>query len=402
MIAKSNPKPLPNDDAAHQIEQCYVRGMSNYELYGRHAPHETASRNKRNHFVSQRLENAYLMHERFGPALKNQQTPDPKSNIPFLDQNLAKRFEPPSWERGYHIKGRISISGQSKQLYVNGRLFEQSTREKPAPNHKARQRIQTVAQSFFGKTVHLDQALWLSHPFAICYFHTYHNVMTQIALADELGISRKVPIIIEKEWADTPYGQHFLKSDLFKNRKTVLLTPDMTLTCKSVYMLLPALFSPTLLDRVAASFPEQKPKQDYSDRLVLVRDRGTHNSRSCSNMDDLISALTADGFSPLDPATLTIPEQKWVFARTRHIVTENGSALTNIVHRRGRDLQIDALMASTFPTVTFQCLSKAYGFQYRAHVLPSTNTNAQVNFKITPQVMDNILNLTTKKIRTYA
>jgi hypothetical protein len=378
-------------DLNHQVATAQMRGMDSYQLLGQHPTRMAKPHRLRSYFVSESREASFLFQSPVRPALKDHPTPDPTSDTAALDAKVQERFSYPLWQRGYLIKGRISINGRRKHLYVNGRLFRQATRENPIPRHNAYQYGLAWYRSRFGPRIVLDQALWLSHPYAKVYFHTFNDVMTQLALANTLGISKDIPVIVDHDWIHLPHAQHFLASDLLKGRKIVVLKPGDTLVCRSLYMLQPQLFCRPLLDRIIASFPEEKPLQTYGDRLVLIRDKATTLSRCCDGMSDLIAALEARGFSTLDPATLTIPQQKWVFSRAKHIVAENGSSLTNIVFRGDRPLRIDALMASTFPSITFQCLSKVYGFRYHAHVLPSTRTGEHFHSKLTAKVMDRIL-----------
>lgn len=377
--------------------------MDHYELFGEHPKTAVKPRKTPHHAVSKQREQSFVFHERLGPPLETCATPNPTSNMMALDKVVAQRFALPLWERAYHVKGRISINARRKHLFVGGDFFAPSTRKKhETRHHNTYQKGLAVFRSYFGNRVVLDQVLWLTHTHQDFYFHTYHDLMTQVALADELGISKDVPIVVDDSWADLPHAKLFLKSNLLCDRQIVRLKPDETLVCKSLYMLQPQHFCRRLLDRVASSFEEERPDKDFSDRLVLIRDKATLLSRSCAGMQDLVQALEAQGFSVLDPALLTMPQQKWVFARASHIVAENGSALTNIVHRGAGDLRIDALMASRFPSTTFQSLSKIYGFDYRAHVLPSTEQGKHVQSELTPDVMKNILKQANQNIRKYA
>ena len=43
----------------------------------------------------------------------------------------------------------------------------------------------------------MDEAIWLSHPYAHIYFHVFNDVMTQMVLADKLGIDPATPVIVD-------------------------------------------------------------------------------------------------------------------------------------------------------------------------------------------------------------
>ena len=399
-IPFNNTSADPADDIEGHIAVEPMRGMDVYQLTGNLSAKSVKRLRQIDYYVDKSSERAFLFHTGTPTVLNDIPNPNPTSNTPALDAKVQERFAFPLWERGYLIKGRISIDGDGQYLYVNGRFFPQATRGRKIPDHDTHLYARARYRSMFGKRIVLDQALWLNHPFSQVYFHTFNDVMTQLVLADRLGISNATTIVVDHHWAQLPHGQHFLDSDLLRGRDVVVLGPDETVVCKSLYMLQPQLYSRPLLDQVAASFPEQKPQKAHSDRLVLIRDQATNLSRVCDGMPELVDALVAQGYSAWDPATLTIPEQKWVFSRARHIVAENGSALTNIIFRGGKPLRIDALMASKFPSITFQCLSKVYRYQYHAHVLPSvrhphvwpsTRTGKHVQSTLTRDVMDFVL-----------
>ncbi len=358
-------------EISDQFGPLRVRGNDRYRLYGEALPAKTYRLPVRNHTLSEEEERQFLFHEKFGPPLSALEGPVPTSDDPAFDKAIQTRLDAPIWERAYKVEGDISVSGKRGFVYINGRLFQPSTAEKPPPYHTTYKRLVELHRRRFAKRIELDEVLLVRHTLGHIYFHTYHDLLSKIAWADELGIDRDIPIVVSEKWATGHYGRHFVDTDLFAGRKVIFQKLDEVLVCKRLYWLRTPQFCRRLLEVVANAFPEEKPPVEIGPRLVLIRDQKTHESRTCDGMPDLIDALVREGYSALDPATLTIPQQKWVFSRAEHIVGENGSAFTNIVHRQNGPLEIDALIPSRRTTSTFQAMCKAYGFTHRSHILHS-------------------------------
>jgi hypothetical protein len=380
-----------DDPLSSQVLGSNVRGMDHYQLYGFRPECENIGRRRPSRVMPKVKETSFAFHEITTPIISAPGAPEPTSNSPALDALVAHRIDIPLWERGYRLTGRIMIDAKSQRFTVNGRNFRPAAREREVPYHSRKQHRRDWARVRFGRVKSIDTAIWVNHPTAHTYFHVFNDVVSQLVLAEKLGIDPNIPVIVDEVFAHSDAGKYFLKTPFFNTRKIVVMAADDVLRCRCLYMLQPQYFSSTYLAKIAAAVLEEKPAQPVGDRLVLVREKGALTHRPCEGIDALTNALVAKGYTALDPATLTIPEQKWVFSRAKHIVAENGSALTNILFRAGQELRIDTLVASTFPSVTFQCLSKVYGFCYHAHVLPSQRHGDQFHSQLTASVMNDIL-----------
>jgi len=371
-----------------------ITGNDAYRLHGRPrvAPHRRLP--LRNHTLSEEEEREFLFHEEYRAPLSNCDGPMPWSNDAAYDRGVKQRLDAPRWCRAYRVEGAISVSGKRGFVYLNGRLFKPSTAEKIPPYHTTFRRIVEEYRKRTRKRIELDEVLLVRHVWDHIYFHTYNDLLTKIAWADELGISKDIPIVVSSKWARGNFGSHFVNSNLLNDRKNIFQEPDQTLVCDRLYWLRTPQFWQPYLRRVANSFAEQKPSFDVSDRLVLIREKKTHDKRLCEGMDAFSQQLEREGFTCLDSAALTISEQKWVFARARHIVGENGSAFTNMVHRQEGNLMIDSLMHSRRTTSTFPAMAKALGITLRNHILHSTRdqtaSNAVLDEVTRTRIMDQI------------
>jgi len=370
-----------------------VRGNDPYRLYGVRPQPKKYKFPLRNHTLSEAQEKEFLFHETLHPPLSGYSGTDPVSSDPAYDRAIRTRLEAPLWCRAYKVEGNISVSGKRGFVYLDSKLFQPSTAEQTPPYHTTYKRLAEEYRKRTQDRIKLDTVLLVRHTFGHIYYHTYHDLLTKIAWADELGLSKEIPIVISAKWARGHYGSHFVKSDLFEGRRVIWQELNQTLLCKSLYWLRTPQFWQPHLKRVANSFAEQKPDMDISDRLVLIREKKTHDDRICEGMEPFSEDLQRKGFTRLDPASLTIPEQKWVFARARHIVGENGSAFTNMVHRQDGHLQIDSLMHSKSMTSTFPAMAKAHGVSFRTHVLHSTRGQDVSHAVLDPKTKERILDV---------
>ena len=358
-------------EISQKFGQLVVRGNDPYRLYGEALNAKKYFFPLKNYTLSGDEERQFLVHEAFNEPLSSINSPDPFSTDQAYNLAIKKRLEAPIWERAYKITGDVSVSGNRGYVFVNGKLFKPSTYEKPPPHHNLYKFAVEKFRKASSKRIECDEVLLVRHTLGHIYFHTYHDLLSKIAWADELGIDPEIPIVVSNKWATGHYGKHFMQSDLFKRRKVIFQGLTDPLVCNTLHWLRTPQFCKRHLDRVAHSFAEQQPKETYSTRLALLREQKTHDNRYCDGFDKLADKLAAKGYSVFDPAGLSIPEQKWVFSRATHIVGLNGSAFTNIVHKKDQDLQIDSIIPSRSTTSTFQAMAKAYGFKINSHIVHS-------------------------------
>lgn len=349
-----------------------VRGNDSLRLYGKSAPRRRLFAPFQDHSLSDTEERKFLFEESFGPAINSFGTPVAASNHEAFDDAVERRLAAPVWQRAYRLTGDIAVSGNRGFVYQNGRLFRPSAAEKLPPyNHLLKRwKIQRRAKQV-GR-LELDRVLLVRHVFGHIYFHTYHDLMSKIVWADELGLDPSIPIVVSGKWARGHYGEHFVRTRLTSGRKVIFQEWEQALRCNELYWLRPPQFYRKHLDTIADSFDEAEPRDRPGPRLVLVRKKKTHDDRFCEGIDVLREHLVARGYSAIDPGNYTIPEQKWIFARTEHIVGENGSAFTNAIFRKNKSLKIDSIIAAGSATTTFQALSSVYGFDIRSHVVSSS------------------------------
>ena len=96
--------------------------------------------------------------------------------------------------------------------------------------------------------------------------------------------------------------------------------------------------------RILANVRKHAPPAQYPSRILLCR--GIKNSRNIRNRNALIDALSALGFTAIQPEKLSFDQQAMLFSQAEFIVAEFGAALANVMfcrpgtkgcrnHRRG-------------------------------------------------------------------
>jgi len=346
------------------------------------------------HSLTDAEERNFLFEESFGPAINTFGRPIAASNHEAFDSAVERRLAAPLWQRAYRLTGDIAVSGNRGFVYQNGRLFRPSAAEKRPPYNHLLKRWKIQRRAMQPDCLELDRVLLVRHVFGHIYFHTYHDLMSKIVWADELGLDPSIPIVVSGKWARGHYGKHFIRTRLTSGREVIFQEWEQALRCNELYWLRPPQFHRTHLDAVADSFEEAEPADPPGSRLVLVRETKTHDDRFCDGIDVLRDHLVARGYSAIDPGTYTIPEQKWIFARTEHIVGENGSAFTNAIFRKNKPLKIDSIIAAGSATTTFQALSSVYGFDIRSHVVSSSKdgqiTRVHLDRETASRIVDDI------------
>lgn len=106
-------------------------------------------------------------------------------------------------------------------------------------------------------------------------------------------------------------------------------------------------------------------------RLYVTRGRAQH-TRRVNNEDDVLDLLTAQGYVPIDPGTLTVAEQIAAFAGAEAIVAPHGAALTNLAFASPGTRVVELFAPDYVNTCYFELASQVPGLTYRYLVGRST------------------------------
>ena len=387
---------LPKDQPAVSGPDDIVLLDNTYKRTGKHPPRPRKFRPLPEHVVPQTRYDEWLFHSDPEPALTEPGPQMPVSNSLRFDAHIQNAWNQPRWCEAYRIEGRISVHPRKGYVFVDNDFFAQSSGYRPPQYHNSYQKLLNLIRSSVMPHQHVPKGLLLMHPTEHVYYHAIHDVMTRLAWAEDLGIPGDVPAILSEAWLQSDHGRQLMTSGLFQRRAHVVVKASRTLTCDTLYLLTPPHNSKRILDRIARSLPETPPDRQIGTKLFLHRKVGLTGARHCVGLERLIDALKALCFDVVDPATLTLSEQKWVFSRAEHLIGENGSGFTNMIFRQDGPLRIDALTPTKYPTATFQGMAMAYGFAHMTWLLPSNKTDGQIRSHMPDEIMSQLLNALTE------
>ncbi|AHM04482.1 hypothetical protein roselon_02137 [Roseibacterium elongatum DSM 19469] len=233
-----------------------------------------------------------------------------------------------------------------------------------------------------GREAFVETAILFQHVWEGSFFDAFYSLHPRLCEAADLGIDPRIPLLVTRRFHGHAVTRDILNAPLAAGRPIVVQDYGQRVRCRSLYLLDPYRFYRPHWDRMSEAIAAEAPPTAIGPRIVLVRDENAKASRTTRGYDILVAALCAQGFDCVDPGALTLGQQKTVFAKARHIVTENGGALTNMMHRREGPLRIDSLIASVYRTTTFQVMAAMYGHDFTSHVLPSRRTETGIEMQL--------------------
>ena len=331
------------------------------------------------------------LHHELLPPLSSVSENTPQSNDLHFDKALAPYLSTPRQAKVYLFDKPVVIEPASGQLYLDGRMVRESFIYFAPPKHKSKEFLKSHLILRSQDTQRIKSAISLNLQYDRNYFHTLHDLMTRIAWIEMLGIANDVPVIISERWSNSSIGRQLLKSPLLASRKIVVQADGQPIVCENLYLVHPPQNDRTTMDMVTSGIAAQAPLARTGKKIVLIRKSGKRNPRKIVGYNELVKILCRNGFDQVDPATLSIAEQKWVFERAEHVVGENGAGFVNIAFCRSRNVKIDAITANKHATPTFQCFAQGLGFIHRTELIPSVTTDSGIQGHIPPISRDRIL-----------
>jgi capsular polysaccharide biosynthesis protein len=192
-------------------------------------------------------------------------------------------------------------------------------------------------------------------------------------MADAIGVDPEIPVIVSER-----FHRHHTRllegADLFRERPLVVQSLDEILQCDELFVMQPGEFEPEWATAVAG-MTAADAAGSASRRLYCRRMPTAAGGRNVENNLEIEELFLAAGFSVIDPAGMTIAEQKAAFQDAEIVAGVNGAAFANAVFRVGRPLTIGALISSNLLSSTVPTFAKVHGFRFIGHVVPATGTD---------------------------
>ncbi|MEO8669190.1 MAG: glycosyltransferase 61 family protein [Bauldia sp.] len=287
----------------------------------------------------------------------------PVIDDPWLAAAVRVRAERSRFEGAWRLRGDVRVDPGPHPLVFNGNRFVSSSAgigadvEPPIWRHYARR--------LAGRPImRVDRAILLRDSWDNNYWHLLHDILPRLVMAEALEIDPAIPAVVGHNFFlqhnDRLAGTRFLTE-----RPLIVQARGQTLRCEELYLLRPGEFSshwtPAVVDRI----PRAEVAVNAGARRVFCRRKVASDGRREIANGPEIEAIFADaGFVTVDPATMTMSQQRAVFEGAEIVAGANGAAFANAVFRNGKPLTIGALISSNWLSTTFPTMAMAYDFGY--------------------------------------
>lgn len=329
------------------------------------------------------IERASRIHQRDLPAPDALDTEAPQIDDPLMTAVVRARAAVPRWEAAWQFRGDIRVAPGSPQVFSNHRFVSASLSfaadiDEPVWRHYRRQIGRSPRQS-------VERALLVRGTWERNYWHLLDEVLPRFAMASALGIDPSVPAIVSRVLLEE-HGKRLAGTRFLTERQLIVQEPGQTVRCRELFLLRPAVFPshwmPGVLDRIPAE-PET-PVPSPRRRIYVRRKPETSMGRTAENADKLDEVFRSAGFVVVDPALLTIPQQRALFFDAEIIAGINGAAFANAIFRRGRPLTIGSFISRNWMSTVFPTMAKVYGFRFIGRVVPTSGEGNDAGLIVPP------------------
>lgn len=338
-------------------------------------------------FLPQRAEDAAIMVQGETPR------PSPPPQHVNVDSqkyydDILQRLREPSQYRAHRLVGRVSVDGRNSLVRVDRQVFAPSMsgihRYKRGsddsylngliPSISPRRRVKSV--------------LYLRHQHEFNYYHFICEIAPRVAFANELGLPEDMPVLVAARLAEKPFYKA-VADDLLRGREVIVQRRRETIVTDEMYFLQVALDVRLHIDPFISGVPSEDPGLGSPERVLLRRETDVIGNRRLSNFNKLEARLAQAGYFSIDPAVLSVPQQKHLFENARSVITEYGAGLTNLVFGRP-GLRIDALTLSRRYTTTFPPLAEAFGVDLHVHTIASEQEGSWLTGELSDSLIDKL------------
>jgi len=171
------------------------------------------------------------------------------------------------------------------------------------------------------------------------YGHVVQDLVGgRLRMASECGLE-DVPILVSKQLYERKFFQDLLRMSGLDQRRFVL-QEDQHVASDKVFLFDTSHFARTSLEYLQSllKVPDADPASDR--RLFIVRGLARQTGRGITNMDAVADLCRRFGLEMVATDEMGLQEQLELFSQARLVVGVHGSALVNIVFRRGTKLTL--------------------------------------------------------------
>jgi Glycosyltransferase 61 len=302
------------------------------------------------------------------PAPSRLATEDPFVDDELLTALIRIRAGKPRWEAAWHLRGDIRVAPGHPLVFVNNRFVPGSAGFNEDLAYSSAWK--NYARRLMGlPTLRVDRAILLRDFWDGNYWHLLHDILPKLVMAEAIGLDPTIPVVVSatlmNRHGDRMSGTNFLQG------RTVIVQPEKhTLCCKELFLLRPGEFARHWTPGVVARIPAEPNFALGSRYIYCRREPESSIGRTADNSLEIEEIFRAAGFAVVDPAPMTLGQQKAIFEQAEVIAGINGAALANALFRHDKPLTIGALISSNLMSTTLPTMAKVFGFGYTGFVVP--------------------------------
>jgi Glycosyltransferase 61 len=358
-----------NQGQFQHLDRPYLR-----ELQGKRRPPSLNSVLRNTLRLRPSKEREALVYYRSLPAPSRLDTEDPFVDNELLAAVIRIRAGKPRWEAAWHLRGDIRVAPGHPLVFVNNRFIPGSmgySEEEPlAPlpiwQHFARRLLRWP-------TLLVDRALLLQESWDHNYWHLLHDILPRLVMAEEIGLDPALPVVVSEQLVKN-HGNRLTGTAFLQGRQMIVQPKKYTLRCKELYLLRPGSFARHWTPGVVARIPSESNDAPGPRYIYCRRDPKSSWGRTAENSLELQEIFRSAGFAVIDPAPMTLSQQKAIFQDAEVIAGLNGAAFANALFRHDRPLTIGALISANWMSTTFPIMAKVFGFRYAGFVVAPMGT----------------------------
>jgi hypothetical protein len=340
-----------------------------------------------------------LLYYRSLPAPLRLDTKDPFVDDELLAAAIRVRARKPRWEAAWHLRGDIRVAPAPDRplVFANNRFVSGSA---GFYEEFVTSIWRNYARRLMGRpTLRIDRAILLRDFWDHNYWHLLHDILPRLVMAEAIDIDPTVPVVVSEilmnRHSDRLSGTSFLKG------RQVIVQPDgHTLCCKELFVLRPGEFARHWTPSVVARIPAE-PVVAFGSRYIYCRREAESSyGRTVDNSFEIEEIFRSAGFAVIDPATLTVNQQKAIFEHAEVIAGINGAAFANALFRYDKPLTIGALIPSNYLMTTFPTMAKVFGFNYAGFVVPTIAGATHGSILVPPDTARRLIELILNRATT--